>query len=609
MSVGMRRWRELFTSGFPHLGFYSKVVLIWALIALALSWMAFPLARHHIFPDVDDALRLVQVRDLIAGQGWFDAYQHRINPPAGVQMHWSRIVDFPLAGAILALGLFFKPDTAEVVAIFAIPLILLLLTLLLIARIGRHCFDERTGLIAVTISVLVSAAILQLSPLRIDHHGWLILTSVLALNFLFTHKSGVGGVGAGIAMAVAMSISIETLPLSVVFGAVCALRLLRGESYWLGGYAASLGLSSAALFLATRGLGDMASHCDAMSPGYLSGLFIIAGGSLLAELGFRHTEGPKLLLTAIIIALSVAVATLAVAYSAPHCLLTGAFGELDPLVKALWYDRVLEGLPFWKQDLNIAGLYVLFPVLSSALAWHAAASAQNDKILRWLRVDFAITLCGATILGAMVSRSSATAGVFSTIISSHYINSIISKNDIHDIWGNKIIKLLCIALISFPALPLLLFGSFYKETEQPEGKPCRYWEFLPAFGKESPAKVLAPLDLGPVILERTPHSVVATGHHRGNTGMRDVIAAFTEPTDSAYQIISRHRPEWIVVCPSANELKLYQQFSPDGFWAELSRDEGPEWLRPVAIAPESGMKAWRIIYKDTEGLPPSISLK
>lgn len=518
-------------------------------------------------------------------------------------------MDVPLAGAILALGLFFKPDTAEMVAIFAVPLILLLLTLLLIARTGRHCFDERTGLIAVTICVLVSSAILQLSPLRVDHHGWLILTSVLALNFLFTHKSGVGGVGAGIAMAVAMSISIETLPLSVVFGVVCALRLLRGESYWLGGYAASLGLSSAVLFLATRGLGDMASHCDAMSPGYLSGLFVIAGGSLLAELAFRHTESQKLLLTTVVIALSVAVAMLAVAYFAPRCLLTGAFGELDPLVKALWYDRVLEGLPFWKQDLKIAALYVLFPAVGSALAWHAAASAQNDATSRWLRMDFAITLCGATILGAMVSRASATAGIFSTVLSSYYINLIISKNNIQEIWSKKIIRISSIVLISFPALPLLLFGYFHKETEQSEGKPCRYWEFLPAFGKESPAKVLAPLDLGPVILERTPHSVVATGHHRGNAGMRDVIAAFTEPTDSAYQIISRHRPGWLVVCPSANELKLYQQFSPDGFWAELSRDEGPEWLRPVAIAPESGMKAWRIIYKDDEGLPPSISLK
>lgn len=609
MSVRMRRWSGPFRSGFSDLGFYTKVGLIWALVSLALAWLAFPLAQHHIFPDVDDALRLVQVRDLLAGQGWFDAYQHRIDPPSGVQMHWSRIVDLPLAGSILALGLVFEPETAEAVAIFTVPLFLLLLTLLLIGRIGRHCFDERTGLLAVTISVLVSAAILQFSPLRIDHHGWLILTSVLALSFLLTHQSGIGGVGAGLAMAVSMSISIETLPLSAVFGAVCALRLLRGEPNWLGGFAASLSLGSVMLFLATRGLGDLASHCDAMSPGYLAGLVVVAGGSILAELAFRHTEGRRGLLTIVVLASSVAVAMLIVADMAPRCLAGGAFGELDPLVKTLWYDRVLEGLPFWKQDLGIAGLYVLFPLVGSALAWHAAVSAQSDQILRWLRVDFAVILSGATVIGALVSRASATSGLFSTLICAYYIDIIISKGDIEELWVNKVIRLSCIAMIAFPALPLLIVGTLVPEAEKSEKKSCRYWEFLAEFGKEDPSNVLAPLDFGPLILERTRHSVIATGHHRGDTSMRDVIAAFTAPTDTAYHIIARHRPAWLVVCPSAHELELYQQFAPRGFWARLSRDDGPDWLQPVAIAPGSGMKAWRIIYQDAEHLPPRDSMR
>ncbi len=48
------------------------------------------------FFDTDDAMRMVQVRDLLAGQSWYDMTQWRLDPPGGVFMHWSRIVDLAL---------------------------------------------------------------------------------------------------------------------------------------------------------------------------------------------------------------------------------------------------------------------------------------------------------------------------------------------------------------------------------------------------------------------------------------------------------------------------------------------------------------------------------
>ena len=48
------------------------------------------------YPDPDDVLRLVEVRDLIAGQGWFDLTQHRLDAPnGGVGREWSRLGDLP----------------------------------------------------------------------------------------------------------------------------------------------------------------------------------------------------------------------------------------------------------------------------------------------------------------------------------------------------------------------------------------------------------------------------------------------------------------------------------------------------------------------------------
>src|SRR3546814_14207249 len=55
--------------------------------------------------ETDDNRRLMQVRGLLAGQGWYDLRQYRLNPPGGFDIHWSRLVDLPIAG----LFLLFKP--------------------------------------------------------------------------------------------------------------------------------------------------------------------------------------------------------------------------------------------------------------------------------------------------------------------------------------------------------------------------------------------------------------------------------------------------------------------------------------------------------------------
>ena len=60
--------------------------------------------RTGVFNDTDDALRMVQVRAWLAGQGWYDLTAHGIGPD-GLAMHWTRVVergDVPLAEMSLA---------------------------------------------------------------------------------------------------------------------------------------------------------------------------------------------------------------------------------------------------------------------------------------------------------------------------------------------------------------------------------------------------------------------------------------------------------------------------------------------------------------------------
>lgn len=54
----------------------------------------------------DDAMRLVQVRDLLAGQSWFDVTQYRLGLETGTPMHCSRLIDLPIDVTIYALATF-----------------------------------------------------------------------------------------------------------------------------------------------------------------------------------------------------------------------------------------------------------------------------------------------------------------------------------------------------------------------------------------------------------------------------------------------------------------------------------------------------------------------
>ena len=63
--------------------------------------------------DSDDAMRLVLVRDLLGGRGWFDQHVMRLQPPVGVYLHWSRLLDGALAGYELVLRTILPPAAAE----------------------------------------------------------------------------------------------------------------------------------------------------------------------------------------------------------------------------------------------------------------------------------------------------------------------------------------------------------------------------------------------------------------------------------------------------------------------------------------------------------------
>jgi hypothetical protein len=103
---------------------YRKVLLlIWVVSCLMLAGSTWSAIAEWRMGDPDDQMRLIQVRDWLAGQSWWDVTQYRMNIPEGGPMHWSRLVDVPIAAAILVLTPVFGMALAEHATLAVIPLL------------------------------------------------------------------------------------------------------------------------------------------------------------------------------------------------------------------------------------------------------------------------------------------------------------------------------------------------------------------------------------------------------------------------------------------------------------------------------------------------------
>ena len=135
--------------------------------------------------DNDSLLRLVEVRDLIAGQGWFDLHQYRMGLDGGFLMHWSRLVDAPIAAIILVVTAVTGSQAAgETAALIAWPFLLYALALYLLLRIGRLVAGEEAMFPLTFIGGTTLYYTGIFAPGAIDHHNIQLVLMLAMVMFL-----------------------------------------------------------------------------------------------------------------------------------------------------------------------------------------------------------------------------------------------------------------------------------------------------------------------------------------------------------------------------------------------------------------------------------------
>ncbi len=566
-------------------------LIAWLLCSMAMLWLFRGDFSTLAFRDPDDAMRLAQVRDWIGGQAFWDVSQHRVNPPVGGPMHWSRIVDMPIAALILLLRPMMGAASAELVACAVVPLLLLggLTAALVVA--ARRAAGGGIALLAVALLLTSPSILVQFTPLRIDHHGWQIALAALALCGALDTRPMRGGIVAGLALALWLQISSEALPYVALFCAVFALRhwMARDQAPRFIAFAAVLGGAALIMLALLRGPHALVdSRCDALSFVYLWPLVALAVTSAIAArlIGTAH-PGRRLAVAAI--GGGAALATLLV--TGGPCLSGDPFAALGPIAYRLWYLQVMEGRPIWEQSLSLQGVILLPALLGLYASLMAARETAGEARMRWLVL--ALLLAGSTMVAMLVMRALSVAHVFALpgiawLVARLFIRAQASRAALVRMIGSVALVLLtpaglCAAWVAVAAEP---------EPAKQASANCRAASVLAPLQALPSATLFAPLDLGPDILVQTRHSVIGTAHHRNAAGITAVIEGFVDAPDKARAVISRTSATYVVTCDGLTEYRLYAQENKQGLAALLAKQSPPDWLEPVPT--KAPLRIWRI---------------
>ena len=555
-------------------------LLGWMLCSAVMLWLFRADIPTLAFRDADDAMRLAQIRDWVGGQTFWDVSQHRVNPPLGGPMHWSRIVDMP----IIALILLFKPllgaACAEMLACAIVPLLLLggLTAAAFIA--ARRIAGPIVALLSVALLLTTPSILVQFTPLRIDHHGWQILLAAIALCGATDDRPARGGIVAALALALWLQISSESLPYVALFGAPFALRhwIARDQAPRFIAFALTLGGVALPLLVLLRGPNAaMASHCDALSYVYVWPLVALAIATLAAtRLIDASTANSRLAIA--LIGGGAALATFAL--TGGSCLSGDPFTTIGPLAHKLWYLRVMEGRPIWEQLLTIRGLILMPALLGLAASLSAARATQGEARMLWLMI--ASLLLGATGVAILVMRALSVAHLFALPGIAWLLTDLFRRLRASSHAFIRVAGSAALALLTPVAMSIIwVIITAPADPNEEAGINCGASQILAPLRTLPSSTLFAPLDIGPPILIRTSHAIIGTGHHRNTAGITTVIQAFVDSPDKARAIITRTHATYVVTCDGLNELRLYAKTNPVGLAALLARGTPPAWLEQL----------------------------
>jgi len=577
----------------------------WKLVAI-LTWLAFcgwfifqrwGAIRWFGLGDTDDNMRMMQVRALLHGQGWFDLAQHRL---AGSNIHWSRLVDLPIAGLVLLLRPFLGGAGAERWAVAIAPMLPHLLLLFAIALTVRRLVDPRAYFIAFFALIFAGSTNGMFMPERIDHHGWQLALLALSIAAMADPQRLRGGITLGIATALSLAIGLEMLVYLAIAGVAMTLFWVTDheERERLTGYAVTLSGATAFAYLIFASYANRGAVCDALSTVWLADALL--GSALLFGLAWLSPADWRMRL-----GLAAGAGLIIAAFHAfmfPHCLhrLEGVSPEVD----RLWLSHVREARPVYKHGWKIATYTLTLPVIG-VLGW-SLLMWMRRRDLEQLRRVLAAAAPGfaATLLLFWQMRTGPAAQMLAVTGAASLVWLLVPAA-----WNSKWSAVRVLGTVTVivcgigAAVPLALdYLPIAQETKTKSGVAidranslCNsMWGYHPV-ALQPKGVVFTFVDLAPRLITVTHHNSITGPYHRNGQQIADVMNAFRGSEPQAHALMRKYGSTYLLTCPNSSTTTIFMSEAPQGFYAQLARGEVPTWLSPVDLGKDSPFKMWRVV--------------
>ena len=569
--------------------------------------------------DNDDVMRLVQVRDLLAGQNLQDHAQYRLGLDGGTMMHWSRLIDLPIAGLILFLDLFLSREMAEAAAISIWPVFTGLGFI-----VGLHLLQKdyaRPDLrpyiwgFGSLVILLLLMTFYRFSPGRIDHHNVQLVALALSYvglsdpNFKI-RRFALAGAMTGLSLA----IGTESLPfLAINCAFVAMLWAYKGAEISRSIMAFALAFSAVILtaFLVDTSPANYGQvQCDILGINYL-----VLG--LVGSLGLAVLSRIKLLNTALKRMAGLAVlgliCVIILIVSGPECL-SNPLGELPVNAKKYWLDYVEEAQPlFSERGLENGQFFYYAGFLSLAFGvslWRYKSQGFTPAEL------YGLTMSGAILLmicyQLRFSSFGFVIGTFMLIpwVAERFLDGKAKSKD-----SVAYIFALALSCVSLWQIPVVLLTPDKPETAvnaanaamidtqntstnngdvDDEINVCFSDSLKTYLGNIPVLTILAEPNMSAEILQFTPHRAVNGNYHRNSKGIDLAVQAFLSSPSEAAQIMTSHNIDLVIFCDERPAYNVYINAAKTGLAAQLKEGQLPAPFIKLTEASDTHISVWRL---------------
>ncbi len=542
----------------------------------------------------DDFMRAVQVLDWIDGQGWNDMVQRRLNPPAGVDMHWSRLADLPLAAVITLAEPWLGRTRAVDFAVLVAPPLLGGVFAALFLWAAVPLIPDRAA--ALPAAVLATPALviplLQMLPGRVDHHGLQLVLTALGAGFLLRSLApgrSWAAVGLGIAGGASLAVGLETLPfLGAATTILCLAWVLGGRpaATALTCFGGALAATSVILLFLTLPPAAWATvACDRLSLPHLAlGGMVLASGAAATAFGRLRPEARWPVRFATVAAVGM-VGLAAVAAAFPQCAGSPHASFSDEI--GFWLDKVAEAQSLaglFQREPGTAVSAVSLPLAALVAVGWSWMRASDRTDLRWPAM--ALLVLSGVVLAAWQIRGGAYAGLVASIALVLPAAAVNKRVDDLESVPARIGLRLCIPLLLMLAVvvpPRLLPGS--NRAADRGNAECDVLSVVgdltdPAGLGAGVRTIAAPIDVGPRILFLTRHKVLAAPYHRNVEGLSNNRRIFAGTEEEALATVRALGVDAILFCQKYAFVPAYGD-RPAFLSDQLASGDPPWWLVPV----------------------------